>query len=135
MLGKSKRNSGHHAVETLIGARVTIRGDLTFSGGLYVEGTVHGSIKAESDSDAVVTIAEHGLVEGEIFAPVVIISGQLRGNVHAGQRVELTAQARVEGDVHYTVVEMAAGATLSGRLIHAQEERKQLPGPKIAVAS
>ena len=39
--------------------------------------------------------------------------------MYATERVELAAKARVQGNVHYKVVEMRAGATLTGRLIHA----------------
>ena len=62
---------------------------------------------------------KRGRIEGEVRAPVVVISGRMDGDVHAAERVELTAKARVNGNLHYKVVEMAAGATLTGRLIHA----------------
>lgn len=127
---KRKHNRGMAMVETLIGARMKIRGDLDFSGGLYIEGTVNGSIRATGDGDAVLTIADHGLVEGEIQAPVVIICGQLRGDVHASERIELGEHARVEGDIHYNVVEMAAGAMITGRLIHSPDAVRQLTGPE-----
>lgn len=106
-------------VDTLIGEKVVIRGDISFSGGLYLAGRVHGSISAQAP-DAVLTVAESGLVEGEVRAPVVVISGELRGDVHAGERCELASSARVLGNIHYKVVEMAAGAAISGRLLHAE---------------
>lgn len=110
---------GAQPVDTLIGPQVTIRGDVIFSGGLYVEGQIHGSVRVEEGASGVVTLAEQGGIEGEIHAPVVVINGRLEGNVHASERVELAAMARVHGDVHYAVVEMRAGAQLTGRLIHA----------------
>ena len=67
-------------------------------------------------------LAEQGTVEGEIRAPVVIINGTLVGDVHAGERIELAQKARVEGNVHYSVVEMSAGAQLTGRLVHVQSQ-------------
>lgn len=130
---KRKHGRGMASVETLIGARMKIRGDLEFSGGLYVEGVVSGSIRATGDDEAVLTIADHGLVEGEIHAPVVIICGQLRGDAHASERIELGEHARVEGDLHYSVVEMAAGAMITGRLIHSPDAQRQLTGPELTV--
>ena len=59
--------------------------------------------------------------------PVVVINGELQGDVHASERVELAAKARVVGNVHYRVVEMRAGATLTGRLIHADAEVATAP--------
>lgn len=106
-------------VDTLIGPQMTIRGDLQFSGGLYVEGRIVGTVVAEAGQPAMLTLAENGSIEGEIRVPVVVINGRLDGDVHAEERVELASKARVLGNVHYKVVEMAAGAMLTGRLIHA----------------
>ena len=119
-------------VETLIGSQVTIRGDLTFSGGLYVEGTVHGSVVSETGAgDAVLTLAERGSIHGEVRAPHVIVNGQLSGDVYASDRIELGASARVHGNLYYKVIEMAAGAVVSGRMIHG-DAPKQLPKPEAA---
>lgn len=111
-------------VDTLIGEKVVIRGDISFSGGLYLAGRVHGSISAQ-DPGAILTLAENGFVEGEVRAPVVVINGELRGDVHASERVELAGNARVLGNIHYKVVEMAAGAAISGRLLHAETPQLQ----------
>ncbi|WAC62066.1 polymer-forming cytoskeletal protein [Pseudoxanthomonas sp. SL93] len=107
------------AIDTLIGPQVTLHGDLVFSGGLYVEGRIHGKVIAEDGARAVVTLAEQGSIEGEIRAPVVVINGRMTGDVYADERIELAAKARVHGNLHYKVVEMSAGAQLTGRLIHA----------------
>ncbi len=119
MFGNKSNRGDQTVVDTLIGPQVVIRGDLVFSGGLYIEGRIHGKVIAEDGSPAMVTLAEQGRIEGEVRAPVVIINGQLDGDVHAGERVELAPKARVQGNVHYQVVEMSAGAQLTGRLIHA----------------
>lgn len=130
MFGSNKSNrDGHLVVDALIGAQVVIRGDVEFSGGLYVEGTILGKVIAQDGaSNATLTVAEHGAIEGEIRAQVVVISGRLDGDVHATERVELTPSARVTGNIHYQVVEMHAGAQLTGRLIHASAQMA-LPPP------
>jgi cytoskeletal protein CcmA (bactofilin family) len=127
MLGMDKKGArnGTNTVETLIGPRVLIKGDIEFSGGLYVEGKVIGKISAADTGAAVITVAEQGNVEGEVYSPVVIIAGTLTGDVHASERIELAPSARVQGNVYYKVVEMAAGATLTGRLIHADASLAQ----------
>ena len=128
---KPARSNGG-GVETLIGPRVVIRGDVHFSGGLYVEGTIQGAVIAdEGCPDAVVTLAQNGVIEGEVRAPHVIVNGQLRGDVYATGRIELAVNARVQGNIYYQVVEMAAGAMISGRLIHGEAPAKQLPKPEI----
>ena len=108
------------AIDTLIGPQVTIRGDVMFSGGLYVEGHIQGKVIAEAGERAVLTLAEQGSIEGEVQAPVVVINGRLTGDVHAHERIELAGKARVQGNVHYQVIEMIAGSTLTGRLIHGE---------------
>lgn len=130
---KSPRNG--HAVETLIGPHAVIRGDISFSGGLYVEGTIHGKVTADDGSAAVITIADNGHIEGEVRAPVVVINGRMTGDVHAAERIELAANARVAGNIHYKVVEMAAGAMITGRLIHADAPMAQLTGPDSPVVA
>jgi len=133
MFGNKTSRGDQTVVDTLIGAQVVIRGDLVFSGGLYIEGRIHGKVIAEEGAPAMVTLAEQGAIEGEVRAPVVIVNGQLDGDVHASERVELAPKARVHGNVHYQVVEMSAGAQLTGRLIHAgAAARAALPSPEEA---
>lgn len=128
MFGNKSNRGDQTVVDTLIGPQVVIRGDLVFSGGLYIEGRIHGKVIAEDGSPAMVTLAEQGCIEGEVRAPVIIINGQLDGDVHAAERVELAPKARVRGNVHYQVVEMSAGAQLTGRLIHAAAAAQTAPG-------
>ncbi|HET6395247.1 MAG TPA: polymer-forming cytoskeletal protein [Pseudoxanthomonas sp.] len=130
---KSTQRDGF-AVDTLIGPDVVIRGDIEFSGGLYVEGRIHGKVVAAPGKPASLILSEQGAIEGEVHAPVVILNGELTGDVHAGERVELAARARVHGNVHYSVVEMSAGAQLTGRLVHAQAQARALPAPEQAPA-
>ena len=131
MFGNSKSSrEGQLVVDALIGNQVVIRGDVEFSGGLYVEGRILGKVTAaQGDSAATLTLAENGVIEGEIRAQVVVISGRMEGDVHASERVELTPSARVNGNVHYQVVEMSAGAQLNGRLVHASSPVAALPPP------
>ena len=117
---KNKPSLPEGQVDTLIGPQVVIHGDLVFSGGLYVEGRVVGRVHAEDGAKAVMTLADGGSVEGEIRAPVVVINGRVEGDVHSSERLELAAKARVDGHVHYQVVEMAARSRLSGRLLHVE---------------
>lgn len=125
---KSAQREGF-AIDTLIGPDVVVRGDIEFSGGLYVEGRIVGKVLAVAGKPASLVLAEQGAIEGEVHAPVVVINGELSGDVHASERVELAPKARVQGNVHYAVVEMSAGAQLTGRLVHAQAQTRALPAP------
>lgn len=131
---KNKQHDGQ-AIDTLIGPQVTLHGDLVFSGGLYVEGRIYGKVIAEEGKQAVLTLAEQGRIEGEVQVPVVVINGELQGDVYASERVELAAKARVLGNVHYKVVEMRAGATLTGRLIHVDAASVVQTGPTLVASN
>lgn len=109
-------------IDTLIGARTSIRGDVTFSGGLRIDGQVVGKIVAES-ADAMLVLADKGSIEGEIRAPHVIINGLFNGEIFASERVELAAQARVTGNIYYKILEMAAGAQVCGQILREGEPR------------
>ena len=132
MFGSSKNNGNRPTmtIDTLIGAKTKIKGDISFSGGFRVDGSVVGTIVADGGPDSVLSISDQGSVEGEVRAPHVIINGVMKGDVIASERVELAAQARVHGNVHYKVLEMAAGAQITGRVVREDEPRKQLPSPE-----
>lgn len=104
---------------TLISRGTKIVGDLHFTGDLQIEGHVCGNIMAESGNDAKLVVADKGVVEGEIRVPMVIINGNVNGNVHSSKHVELAAKAVVEGNVHYQLIEMVKGAQVNGSLVYS----------------
>ncbi len=77
MFGSSKNNGNRPTmtIDTLIGAKTKIKGDISFSGGFRVDGNVVGSIVADGGPDSVLSISDQGSVEGEVRAPHVIING------------------------------------------------------------
>ena len=136
MFGNEKKNGSRPAVnvETLIGAQTSIRGDVNFKGGLHIDGMVTGALLAEPGSDAVLVLSENGTIEGEVRAPHVVINGNMRGDIVASERIELASQARVQGNIYYKLLEMAAGAQVNGQIVREEEPRKQLPKPEAVAA-
>lgn len=131
MLNRKRNERGGSADTSLIARGTVIRGDLRFSGALHLDGRIEGAVLAEGE-DAVFTLSEHGLVQGEIHVPHAIINGQVHGDIHVGERLELAPQARIVGDVHYRTLEMAAGAQVNGRMTHRPEVAaapRELPAP------
>lgn len=137
MLGRSSRNSNSSNsskptkrktanIDTLVGSKTRVSGDVEFSGGFHVDGYIKGNISADSDSDSVLSISEHGTVEGGVSVPHVILNGTVKGDVKARERVELGATARVIGNVYYNLIEMAIGAEINGKLIHQPKGAPQL---------
>jgi cytoskeletal protein CcmA (bactofilin family) len=129
MFGRKRRNST--VISTLVGHGTRIEGDLRFEGGCHIDGVVHGSVVADQDSGAFLSISEEGRVEGSVRVPRVAVNGTVQGDVHAGERVEIGPTARIVGNVHYDVLEMAAGAEINGQLIHqsGQATPRSAPAP------
>ena len=119
MLGRKQRR--HTVVETLVGSNTRISGDLHFTGGCHVDGTVNGSVTADPDSQSALSISEEGNIDGGVTVPFVVLNGIVRGDVFATQRVELGPTARVIGNVYYNLIEMAIGAEINGKLVHQPE--------------
>jgi cytoskeletal protein CcmA (bactofilin family) len=131
-----KRNSSSDGmrgeVDTLIGRTTRINGDVTFAGGFHLDGQVNGNVRAEPGTTSVLSVSEHGSIEGSVEVPHVVLNGTVKGDIMAHERVELGAQARVNGNVCYGVIEMTIGASINGKLIHdpgAVAEVGQEPAP------
>jgi len=116
MFGRKQRSSS--VVDTLVGAKSKVSGDLNFAGGCHVDGIVKGNVNADSESDSTLSISEDGSVEGGVSVPYLVLHGIVRGDVVACQRVELGPTARVIGNVYYNLIEMAIGAEINGKLVH-----------------
>lgn len=110
-------------VETIIGQKAILHGDLLFSGGLHVDGAIKGNVIADDDPEAVLILGERGSIEGEVKAPHVLLNGSVTGDVHATVSAELSPRARVTGSVYYKIIEMAMGAEVNGNLVHLEEEK------------
>jgi|TARA_R110002096_G_scaffold108922_8_gene238393 cytoskeletal protein CcmA (bactofilin family) len=121
MLRKNKKRKPT-SVDSLIGQNSQIVGDFRFSGGLHVDGTVKGNVLADDDDHAMLTLSDRGTIEGEVKVPFIILNGVVKGDVYAREHVELAANARVEGNVFYRLIEMAMGAEVNGKLVRLAEE-------------
>jgi cytoskeletal protein CcmA (bactofilin family) len=112
------RREKHTArIDTLIGRSARVQGDIEFAGGLHVDGQVTGNVRVVAGASAALSVSEHGVIEGSVEAPQVVLNGTVNGDIIATDRVVLGAKARVRGNVSYGVIEMALGAEITGRLI------------------
>ncbi len=113
-------------IDTLIGAKTRINGDVEFVGGLHLDGYINGNVKSEVGSGATLSVSEHGCIEGSVIVTNIVLNGLVKGDIEAGDRVEMGSKARVLGSVHYTTIETAVGAQINGKLVH---RAKTGPGP------
>lgn len=107
---------------TLISRGTRLVGDLHFSGDLQLEGHVVGNIIAEESKDSKLVIADTGIVEGEIRAPVIVVNGRVDGNIHASKHLELAKKGMVTGNIHYNAIEIVNGARINGNLINSMQD-------------
>ncbi|NQD96600.1 polymer-forming cytoskeletal protein, partial [Pseudomonas sp. CrR25] len=90
-------------------------------------GRIGGNLLA---SDGMVRVSVEGQVEGEVRAAHVVIDGEVIGDIHASERLELGARARVRGNLYYGLMEMAMGAQIEGRLCHLKDQQRPLELPE-----
>jgi cytoskeletal protein CcmA (bactofilin family) len=113
------KKSAPGQIASLIGSGSTVAGDLVFSGGLRIDGTVRGAVRCvDGDKGGMLVISETGCVEGEVHASHLVVAGRISGPVHATELLELQPKAKVAGDVRYKALEMHHGAIVDGLLVH-----------------
>lgn len=118
MFGK-KHSKPQSRIDSLIGAGTTIEGNLSFSGGMRIDGHVNGNVVAAQGKSSTLVLSEHAQVNGEINVTHLVINGTTNGPVTASEYLELQGKAKVNGDVHYKTLEIHLGAIVEGRLIHS----------------
>ena len=123
MFGSKGNSKPNNSIECLIGAGTTIEGNITFAGGLRVDGRVRGDVIAADGKPGTLVLSEQAQIEGEIRVSHVVINGTVVGPVHAAEYVELQTKANVTGDVYYKTLEIQLGAVVQGRLVYQNESK------------
>ncbi|MBI4742467.1 MAG: polymer-forming cytoskeletal protein [Betaproteobacteria bacterium] len=121
MFGKKYNSNPQNSIDSLIGAGARVEGNMTFTGGLRIDGEIFGNIRTEPGHPGTLVISELARVEGEISVGHVVINGTVVGPVFADESLELLPKARVSGDLEYRRIEMQQGAIVQGRLVHRED--------------
>ncbi|MBC7779374.1 MAG: polymer-forming cytoskeletal protein [Proteobacteria bacterium] len=124
MFGKES-SKPQSRIDCLIGSGTEITGNITFSGGLRVDGHIRGNIIACDDKPSTVVLSEKARVDGEIRVSHVVVNGTVTGPIVSAEYVELQPKAVVTGDVSYRKIEIHLGAILQGRLLHEDDLRSE----------
>jgi cytoskeletal protein CcmA (bactofilin family) len=111
-----------------IGKSVVIKGELSGSEDLYIDGTVEGSIQLEGNN---LVIGPNGHVHADVNAKGVEIQGKLEGNIHATDCAELRKSAVIQGDIVAQRITIEDGAYFKGKV----EVQRELAKPKSAPAA
>ena len=117
-----------------IGKSVVIKGELSGSEDLTIEGHVEGRIDLK---DNVLTIGPNGKIKAEVFAKSVVVLGEVTGNVTASEKVDIRDNGSVDGDIASPRVAIAEGAHFrgsvdmqrAGQKAQAQQAKPNQPQP------
>ena len=96
---------------TLIGAGTTLKGDLSSSSDLRIDGTVIGNIQ----SSAKIVIGANGVVEGDITGMQADVVGKVSGNIRAKELLQLRGECIVTGDLFAGKLQVEPSATFNGQ--------------------
>lgn len=106
-----------------IGKSVIIKGELTGSEDLTIEGQVEGKIELRQN---VLTIGSNGKIKAQVFAKAVVVQGEVHGNISATERVDIRDNGSVDGDIASPRVSIADGSHFRGSI----DMQKQGQGAK-----
>ncbi len=109
-----------------IGKSVVIKGELSGSEDLTIEGQVEGKIELRQN---VLTIGPNAKIKAQVFAKAIVIQGEVHGNVTASEKVDIRDAGSVDGDVSAPRVAIADGAHFRGS-IDMQRQGAPKPGEK-----
>ncbi|MBU2512846.1 polymer-forming cytoskeletal protein [bacterium] len=104
-------------ISGLLGAGSKFEGLISFDGTIRIDGTVYGQIICKNDAPSMVIITEKAIVEADIIADIVVISGMVSGNVKAVDKLEIHAPGRLEGLVYTSDFSIEDGALFQGECI------------------
>ncbi len=132
---RKKVNKPQSRIDSLIGVGTQIEGNVTFSGGLRVDGEIKGNVVAAGGQPSTLVVSEQASIDGEIHVSHLVVNGSINGPVHSAEFLELQARSRVKGDVHYNTLEMHLGAVVDGRLVHISSVTESSKTVELKIAS
>lgn len=113
---------------SLLSSDLNIKGNVTSSGDIQIEGTIEGDVRAH-----LLTVGESATIRGEVIADDVVVNGRVIGRVR-GLKVRLTSSAKVEGDIVHKTIAIESGAHFEGS-VQRQEDPLGESGNKKPVSS
>ncbi|TAN32654.1 polymer-forming cytoskeletal protein [Patescibacteria group bacterium] len=105
--------AGADNVETVVGPSVNVEGDFSSEGNIVVKGTVAGSVHTSKH----LSVEEGAKIMANVKAGSARVAGEVKGNMKIKETLELTASARVLGDIEVKTIQIESGALLYGRII------------------
>ncbi len=98
------------AIETVIGAGSTVRGELKSEATVRIDGMFEGRVRADC-----VVIGQAGTVLGNIVCRAISVGGKIEGTVHAGELVDIKGTGEIIGDIYTLRLAVSEGGVMEGR--------------------
>jgi len=133
MFQRKRARPQQKRIDSLIGAGTTVRGDISFGGGLRIDGSVTGKVVSIENETATLVISEHAKIDGEVRVTHVVVNGLVNGPITSSDYLELQAKAKVLGDVVYRTLEMHVGAVVQGKLAPMDQEVPAAPAAVVGL--
>jgi cytoskeletal protein CcmA (bactofilin family) len=130
----NRHSKPQNRIDSLVGAGTRIEGNVSFTGGLRVDGEIRGNVIADLSKPSTLVLSEQARVDGEIKVTHLVVNGTIVGPVNASEYLELQSKAKVTGDVHYKTLEIQLGAIVEGRLIHLAEAEDKVVAFKLGAS-
>jgi cytoskeletal protein CcmA (bactofilin family) len=124
MFGK-KNNKPQGRIDSLIGAGTSVTGDVTFTGGLRVDGEIKGNVRGAEGQPATLVISEHARIEGNITVSHLVINGTVIGRCIPATSLNFRRAPGLPGMSSTATIEMHLGAVVQGRLVHQGLRRRR----------
>lgn len=115
-------------LSSLVAEDVEIVGDLSFAGGIRIDGRIKGNVIApavDGQPRALLVLSEKGRIEGRVNCGDAVINGSVVGDLEVEHFLELQSNARVSGTIRYQHLRMDVGAEVRGQLLKPDDA---LPG-------
>ncbi|MCX6785237.1 MAG: polymer-forming cytoskeletal protein [Candidatus Komeilibacteria bacterium] len=108
--------------ETIIGPSVKVEGDFIGDGDVIVEGIVLGNLKTKNH----LRVGKEAKIQAEVECSNAFIAGEIIGNITVAGEIELTADARVKGDITASLLSVEKGAQINGRISMGNAKKIEL---------
>jgi len=114
-----KKGKPEDAIVSHLGKGAELTGEISFTNGLRVEGSIKGKIRSE----ALLEIGPEGRVDAEVNIRKIIVNGEFHGIIHASDRVEIHKDGKVFGEIFSPCLIIEAGATFDGHCNMSNEKK------------
>lgn len=109
---------------------LVVKGEISGKEDLWIDGGLEGTLRLDGTR---LTIGPSGRVRGDVFAREIIVQGQVSGNLHADERIEVTPSGAVTGEALTKRIAIEEGGVFNGSIDmprHSRAEAETTPAPR-----